>query len=213
MNFEIIPEGEMLKRSEEFKNLMAKRRTVRNFSGEKIDFQIIKNCIQTASTAPSGANKQPWHFVVVASEEIKRRIRIEAEKRERKFYESTAPKEWLEDLSKLGTTYEKPFLTEAPYLIVVFAENYKKEGKKILKNYYVKESVGIATGFLITALHNAGLSLVTYTPAPMDFLNEILERPSNEKPFIVLAVGYPAKDVTVPKLTKKNFNEVCTVFV
>ncbi len=208
LNFTRLTEKEMLKRSRDFKELMLKRKTVRDFSSEDVDFEIIENCIQTAGSAPSGVNKQPWHFVLISNPEVKRKIRPAAEAEEKKFYESKAPEEWLKDLQPLGTGTSKPFLETAPYLIVIFAEKYKKENGKTIKNYYVKESVGIATGFLIAALHNAGLAVLTYTPSPMEFLNEILGMPSNEKPFIVLTVGYPSEDAQVPDISKKKLDEI-----
>ena len=199
---------DMFKRAEEFKKLRLKRRTVREFSAEAVDFKIIENCVIAAASAPSGANKQPWKFVVVSNRDIKKKIREEAEKRERKFYESAAPVEWLSALKPLGTGAEKPFLEEAPFLIVVFAEKYKMTGNKKEKNYYVNESVGIATGFLVAALHNAGLAVLTYTPNPMDFLSRILKRPQNEKPFILIATGYPAAGAEVPDISRKKTEEV-----
>ncbi len=208
LEFTKLPAKEMLKRSEEFKNLMLRRRTVRSFSKESVDFRIIENAILTAGSAPNGANKQPWKFVVVSNLEIKRKIREEAEKLEKEFYEKTAPEEWLEDLKPLGTGASKPFLEDAPYLIVVFAEKYRIVNGKKEKNYFVKESVGIATGFLVAALHNAGLAVLTYTPSPMDFLSKILSRPENEKPFILLATGYPKEDTEVPDITKKSLEEI-----
>ena len=208
LEFTKLPAKEMLKRSEEFKNLMLRRRTVRSFSNEPVDFRIIENAVLTAGSAPNGANKQPWKFVLVSSPEIKRKIREEAEKLEKEFYEKTAPEEWLEDLKPLGTGASKPFLEDAPYLIVVFAEKYKIVNGKKEKNYFVKESVGIATGFLVAALHNAGLAVLTYTPSPMDFLSKILNRPENEKPFILLATGYPKEDTEVPDITKKSLEEI-----
>ncbi len=208
LEFQRLPKSEMLARSEVFRDLMKKRRTVRSFSTEKVDFKIIKNCIEAAGTAPNGANRQPWKFVVVSNPQVKKEIRKRAEELEKEFYESKASEEWLEALKPLGTGVENPFLEEAPYLIVVFAEKYEKKEDKIIKNYYVKESVGIATGILVAALHNAGLAVLTYTPSPMNFLNEVLKRPANETPFILLAVGFPSEDAQVPELTKKRLNEI-----
>jgi nitroreductase len=164
-----------------------------------------------AGTAPSGANLQPWHFVVVSDSAIKHRIRVEAEKEEHEFYTSRAPQEWLDALAPLGTDENKPFLETAPYLIVIFAQSYGvlADGRRV-KNYYVQESVGIATGMLITAIHNAGLVSLTHTPSPMGFLNEILGRPANEKPFLILVVGYPAEDAVVPDIGKKSLEEIAT---
>jgi nitroreductase len=207
-----LPPEEMKERANAFLELMRRRRSVRDFSGRAVSREIIEQCIRAASTAPSGANKQPWQFVVVSDPEIRREIRIQAEQEEREFYERRAPEEWLRDLEPLGTDPEKPFLEKAPYLIAIFSESYSFEastGKK-QKHYYVKESVGIATGMLITAIHNAGLVSLTHTPSPMGFLNDILDRPSHEKPFLLLVVGYPAKSVKVPDIDKKPLDEVAT---
>ena len=206
------PSEEMKERADAFLELMQSRRSVRDFSGRDVPREIIEQCIRTASTAPSGANKQPWHFVVVSDPEIQREIRIQAEQEEREFYERRAPEEWLKDLEPLGTDPEKPFLEKAPYLIAIFSESYsfdENSGQK-QKNYYVKESVGIATGMLITAIHNAGLVSLTHTPSPMGFLNNILDRPSHEKPFLLLVVGYPAGSAKVPDIDKKPLEEIST---
>ncbi|MBD3275099.1 MAG: nitroreductase family protein [Candidatus Marinimicrobia bacterium] len=210
--FKEYPSEEMQERANTFLELMQRRRTVRDFSGRDVPREIIEQCIRTASTAPSGANKQPWHFVAVSDPEIQREIRIQAEQEEREFYNRRAPEEWLKDLEPLGTDPEKPFLEKAPYLIAIFSESYsfdEDSGKK-QKNYYVKESVGIATGMLITAIHNAGLASLTHTPSPMGFLNDILDRPSNEKPFLLLVVGYPAESAKVPDIDKKPLEEIAT---
>ena len=181
---------------------------MRDFSPEPVSTEVIATCLEAAASAPSGANRQPWHFVVVTDLELKRRIREAAEAEEREFYENRAPREWLEALSHLGTDENKPFLEEAPALIVVFAESYeRREGRK-LKNYYVAESVGIATGFLIAALHLAGLATLTHTPNPMRFLNDILDRPDSERPFLLLVVGFPAPEAMVPQITKKSLDEI-----
>ena len=174
-------------------------------------YENIENCILAAGTAPNGANKQPWHFAVVSDPDMKAQIRVAAEKEEKEFYEHRASAEWLAALEPLGTDWHKPFLQSAPYLIVIFEEKYEvdADGNKI-KNYYTKESVGIATGMLITAVHNAGLASLTHTPNPMGFLNRILKRPANEKAFLVLVVGYPADDATVPDLGKKPLEEIAT---
>jgi iodotyrosine deiodinase len=200
---------EMKKRSKEFLQDTKRRRTVRDFSDRPIPHEIIENCLAAAATAPNGANRQPWHFVVVRNRAIKKKIRIAAEKEEREFYAHRAPADWLAALAPLGTDAEKPFLEDAPFLIVIFSQSYEvtPSGNK-LKNYYVQESVGIATGILITALHHAGLATLTHTPAPMKFLNKILNRPSNEKPFLILVVGYPAKDARVPAIRKKELSEI-----
>ena len=204
-------ESEMTRRSRSFLDLMIQRRTVRDFSDKPVPIEIIENAIKTASSAPSGANKQPWHFVIVEDPDVKKEIRIDAEKEEKEFYEHRAPRYWLEDLNKFGTDWHKPFLEIAPYLIVVFKQSYDlgAEGKR--KNYYVNESVGIASGFLLTALHNAGLATLTHTPSPMGFLEKILNRPKNEKAVLLIPVGYPAEDAKVPDLKKKSFEEVTTV--
>ena len=203
---------EMKERSQAFLKLMQRRRSVRDFSGRDVSRDIIEHCIRTASTAPSGANKQPWHFVVISDPDVKREIRIQAEQEEREFYNRRAPEEWLKDLEPLGTDPEKPFLEKAPYLIAIFSESFSfdEESGKKQKNYYVKESVGIATGMLITAVHNSGLASLTHTPSPMGFLNDILDRPSNEKPFLLLVVGYPAESVKVPDIEKKPLDEIST---
>ncbi|HYX07811.1 MAG TPA: nitroreductase family protein [Bacteroidales bacterium] len=190
---------------------MKKRRTVREFSNQPVPREVILNCIKTAATAPNGANKQPWHFVVISNPEIKRKIREAAEKEEWEFYHNRAPDEWLTALENLGTDEHKPFLEDAPFLIAIFSKSYGiKENGEIDKHYYVKESVGIATGMLITAIHEAGLVSLTHTPSPMGFLNEILNRPSNEKPFLLLVVGYPSPETRVPKITKKSLDEIVT---
>ncbi|HJN98199.1 MAG TPA: nitroreductase family protein [Candidatus Marinimicrobia bacterium] len=205
------PELKMIERSAAFFELMIQRRTVRDFSDRPIPIQIIQNAIQTASSAPSGANKQPWHFVIVKDPVIKKEIRVAAEKEEKEFYEHRAPDYWLEDLNQFDTDWYKPFLEIAPYLIVVFKQSYDlgKSGKR--KNYYVNESVGIASGFLLTALHNAGLVTLTHTPSPMGFLEKILKRPKNEKAVLLIPVGYPAENAKVPDLKKKSFQEVATI--
>ena len=205
---EYSPE-EMIKRSESFYNLVKQRRTVRDFSDKPVLNEVIENCIRTAGTAPSGANLQPWHFVVVSDLKIKKRIRFAAEKEEKEFYTNRAPKEWLDALAPLGTNEQKPFLEKAPHLIAIFAKSYDilPDGRKV-KQYYSQESTGIACGILITAIHNAGLVSLTHTPSPMNFLNEILGRPNNERPFLLLVVGYPAKDAKVPDIKKKKLNEI-----
>lgn len=205
------PESLMLKSSEQFHETMKKRRSVRDFSSKAVPRRIIENCIKAAATAPSGANRQPWHFVVVSCAELKRRIRVEAEKVEALFYTKDANRQWVDDLKHLGTSADKPFLEEAPYLIVVFSKLYdvSPAGKRI-RYYYVNQSVGIAVGFLVAAIHNAGLACVTYTPAPMDFLNKILNQPENHSPFCILPVGYPKNDAFVPAIAKKPLDETAT---
>lgn len=205
------PQDEMIRRAGEFREEMQRRRTIRDFSDRDIPESVIDDCIRAASTAPNGANQQPWHFVVVRNPALKKKIRDAAEKEEKEFYENRAPDEWLEALYPLGTDENKPFLEKAPCLIAIFSQSYgvdESGGKQ--KHYYVKESVGIATGILITALHHAGLATLTHTPSPMGFLNELLDRPDNERPFLLLVTGYPAEDVTVPDIQKKSLEDVAT---
>ena len=205
------PVEEMRARAAAFREEMSRRRTVRHFSDRPVPRGIIEECLRAAGTAPSGANRQPWRFVVVADPAVKRHIREAAEAEERVFYGRRAPKEWLEALAPLGTDEQKPFLETAPYLIAIFAERYGvgADGSRV-SNYYVAESVGIATGFLIAALHHAGLATLTHTPSPMGFLNEILGRPRNEKPFLLLVVGYPAADAVVPDIGRKPLSEIAS---
>lgn len=203
-------EAEMVRRARAFRDEVRRRRTVREYSGEPVPEEVIDACIEAAGTAPNGANRQPWHFVVVRDPEVKRRIRVEAEKEERDFYAHRAPAAWLEALAHLGTDEHKPFLERAPVLIAIFAESYELRGGEKLKNYYVTESVGIATGILITALHHAGLATLTHTPSPMGFLNEVLDRPANERPFLLLVVGYPADDALVPDIAKKPLDRIAS---
>jgi nitroreductase len=209
---ELEPEV-MLERAREYETNLVRRRSVRNFSPRPVPREILERCLVAAASAPSGANMQPWHFVVVGDPECKRRIRAAAEVEEREFYAQRASQEWLADLAPLGTDDSKPFLEIAPWLIVVFAQlsGRHPEGTK-RKHYYVNESVGIATGLLIAGLHRAGLATLTHTPSPMRFLNEILGRPENEKPFLVLVTGYPAEGATVPlaATVKKPLAEVVT---
>ncbi len=205
------PPEEMRQRAADFREQMLRRRTVRYFSDREVPREVIEDCLLVAGSAPSGANLQPWHFVVVSDPAIKRQIRDGAEKEEHEFYTERAPREWLDALAPLGTDENKPFLEIAPYLIVIFAESHGllPDGRKV-KHYYVQESVGIATGLLIAAIHNTGLVSLTHTPSPMGFLNEILGRPSHEKPYLVLVVGYPAEDAVVPKIGKKPLDEIAT---
>lgn len=205
------PEEEMRRRAAEFYADMQRRRSVRDFSDRAVPRAIIEDCLRAANTAPSGANMQPWHFVVVSDPDVRRRIREAAEEEERAFYAERATSEWLEALAPLGTDEHKPFLETAPYLIAIFVQHYGllPDGGKI-KHYYAVESVGIATGVLITAIHQAGLASLTHTPSPMGFLNEILGRPENEQPFLLLVVGYPADDATVPDISKKSLEEIAT---
>jgi iodotyrosine deiodinase len=206
---EYSPE-EMLARARSFRVDLARRRTTRHFSDRSVDRTIIEECILAAGSAPSGAHQQPWHFVVIHSPEMKQQIRDAAEVAEREFYES-APAEWLDALAPLGTDANKPYLVTAPYLIAVFAQKYgvNADGSP-KKHYYVNESVGIATGFLLAALHNAGLATLTHTPNPMEFLSRVLQRPKNEKPVMLIVTGYPADDARVPKLTRKPLDDIAT---
>jgi len=204
-------EEEMVERASAFRDDMRRRRTVRHFSAEAVPEAVIDACVEAAATAPNGANMQPWHFVVVRDPAVKSRIRAAAEKEEIDFYEHRAPPEWLDALARLGTDEHKAFLEQAPVLIVIFGESYglSEDGSKI-KNYYVTESVGIATGILITGLHRSGLATLTHTPSPMGFLNEILDRPKNERPFLMLVVGYPEEGSLIPDITKKPLDEIST---
>ena len=190
---------------------MARRRTVRDFSDRPIPREVIEQCIRTAGSAPNGANLQPWHFVAVSDPGLKHEIRVAAEEEEREFYEHRAPNEWLEALAALGTNADKPFLERAPWLIAIFSQPYRilPDGRRV-KHYYATESVGIATGFLIAAIHLAGLASLTHTPSPMGFLNKILHRPAHEKPFLLLVVGYSAEDALVPDIERKPLEEIST---
>jgi nitroreductase len=207
--------GESLRRASNYYEFIKQRHTVRQFTDQPVDRAVIEACLRAAGTAPSGANHQPWHFVCVSDPAIKKEIREAAEKEEREFYEGKAGEEWLNDLRKIGTDANKPFLEIAPWLIAIFAERYgyDDEGNK-RKNYYMPESVGIATGFLINALHEAGLATLTHTPNPMKFLNQILGRPGNERPYILLVVGHPAEDAMIPRAAtiKKDLEEISTFF-
>jgi len=206
-----LSEAEMRSRAAAFLAEMRRRRSVRDFSDANVPREVIEDCLRTAGTAPSGANLQPWHFVVVSSPEVKRRIRQAAEKVEREFYQRRAPEQWLAALAPLGTGPDKPFLETAPYLIAVFVQQYglEPDGRKV-KHYYPTESTGIALGILITAIHRAGLVSLPYTPSPMGFLNEILDRPKNERPMMILIVGHPADELSVPGLDKKTLAEIAT---
>jgi nitroreductase len=211
--YETLDADEMQARADAVLDTLRARRTIRDFSDKPVPRQLIETCIKAAATAPSGANHQPWHFVAISNPEIKRRIREAAEAEEQEFYSRRASEEWLEALAPLGTDTNKPFLETAPWLIAVFAQ--KRGGVEAgmdKKNYYVTESVGLAAGMLITALHSAGLGTLTHTPAPMGFLTEICGRPKSEKPFVLLVVGYPAGNAEVPKhaLIKKSLSDVST---
>ncbi|MCY4095836.1 MAG: nitroreductase family protein [Gammaproteobacteria bacterium] len=211
LHFQRFAEEEMLERAQVFRAHMVQRRTVRAFHERPIPPSVLEDALRVAASAPSGANRQPWRFVVIEDSHIKRRIRVAAEKEEREFYSTRAPDDWLEALEPLGTDANKPFLTEAPVLIAIFLERFgiDCEGNRV-KNYYMTESVGIATGFLISALHHAGLATLTHTPSPMRFLNEILNRPSRERPFLLLVVGYPKDNATVPAIERLPFQTVVT---
>lgn len=209
--FTDYPPETMCERARGFLEEMRRRRTVREFSNRAVPREVIEDCIRTAATAPNGANLQPWHFVAVTDADIKHRIREAAEVEEREFYNRRAPQEWLDALAPLGTDENKPFLDTAPWLIAIFMQRYGRlpDGRKV-KHYYPTESVGIATGLLVAALHHAGLATLTHTPSPMGFLNEILGRPANERAFILMVAGYPAEDAVVPRISKKSLEEIAT---
>ena len=212
LQFQKITFEEMDYNANQFFQKVSSRRSVRDFSSDDFPIDIIKNCIKSASTAPSGANKQPWHFVIVKDPKIKRKIRKAAEIEEKEFYGRRAPKEWLDDLHQFGTDWNKPFLEEAPYLIVIFSKKFDmNDDGTNKKNYYVSESVGIASGLLLTALHNAGLVTLTHTPSPMAFLSDILNRPPSDKPYLIIPVGFPSENAEVPNIKKKTFKEICTI--
>lgn len=216
LQFERIPAEESVERSAAFVEMLRQRRSVRAFSPDPVPFEVIKNAIRAAGTAPSGANQQPWRYVVVQDPDIKRRIRAAAEAEERESYAHRMSQEWLDALKPLGTNWEKPYLEIAPYIIVCFRLDYaierRPDGSEVrVKHYYPGESMGISVGFLIAALHDAGLATLTHTPSPMGFLNEVLGRPKNERPFVVLPVGYPADDCRVPVITKKPLDEIMLV--
>jgi len=204
---------EVLRRAQEFRETASSRRTVRDFSDRAVPREVIEECLRAAGSAPSGANLQPWKFVVVSDPATKREIRIAAEAEEREFYERRAPKSWLDALEPLGTTADKPFLETAPHLIAIFSERYAltADGGRI-KHYYSTESTGLATGTLIQAVHRAGLASLPHTPSPMKFLSEILGRPENETPFLLLVVGHPAEGATVPDIGRKPLEEIATFF-
>lgn len=200
---------ELIERAKEFYSMMQRRRTVRDFSDRPVSREVIEYCIRAAGTAPNGANLQPWHFVAVSDPAVKREIRIAAEAEEKEFYERRAPKAWLEALAPLGTDWHKPFLEAAPWLIAIFAQPFRvlPDGTRT-PTYYAIESVGIAAGMLVTAAHWCGLVSLTHTPSPMGFLNRILNRPSHEKPFLLLVVGHPATDARVPDISRKSLAEI-----
>ncbi|BBM00911.1 nitroreductase family protein [Microbulbifer sp. GL-2] len=209
LDFTHLDDDEMRFRAGEFFRLMRRRRSVRDFSAKPVPREVIENAVRAAGSAPSGANMQPWHFVVVESADVKRQIRLAAEEEEREFYQRRASEEWLNALEPLGTDAHKPFLETAPCLIVIFLKKFTSAGNgERLKNYYTSESVGIATGMLIAALHNAGVATLTHTPSPMKFLNEILSRPVEEKPYMILVAGVPAKGAQVPAIARKPLDEI-----
>tara|TARA_Y100000768_G_C23903637_1_gene646449 strand:+ start:535 stop:1188 length:654 start_codon:yes stop_codon:yes gene_type:complete len=203
---------DMIAQSNELKREMLKRRSIRDFSSKEIPDMVIENVLKTALAAPSGANKQPWKFVVVKNKNIKKKIRIAAEEEEKKFYKQRATEEWLKDLNKFGTDWNKPFLENAPALIIVFRQSYDNTRRGKRKNYYVNESVGIACGFLLMALQNAGLVSLAHTPSPMGFLEHILERPKNEKAYLLIPVGFPDENAQVPIINKKPYDRSVEVF-
>jgi iodotyrosine deiodinase len=209
LEFERLSEAEQLSRSRAFLESMRRRRSVRHFSSEPVPYELVETAIATAATAPSGAHQQPWTFVVLSDPERKRQIRRAAEEEERRSYESRMPDDWLEALRPLGTDWRKAHIEDAPFVIVVFEQAYgvAADGSKV-KHYYVRESVGIAVGFLLASLHEAGLATLTHTPSPMAFLRDILDRPVNERPYVLIPVGYPADGCTVPDLERKPLNEV-----
>ena len=206
-----INNAEKLAKSNELKDKMKTRRSVRNFAKTQFPVEIIENIISMAASAPSGANKEPWFFSIIKNADVKKKIRKAAEKEEKSFYTQRAPQSWLDDLNKFGTDWNKDFLEIAPYLIVVFKQIYDLDNGNKYKNYYVNESVGISCGFLLTAIHNAGLVALTHTPSPMGFLEKICNRPENERAYLLIPVGLPDKDARVPILKKKNFNEYCEI--
>jgi iodotyrosine deiodinase len=208
LEFERLTPGEQLARSQEFVERMRTRRSVRQFSREPVPFELVANAVAAAGTAPSGANQQPWTFVVVSDAQVKREIRLAAEAEEREAYEHRMTEEWLRALEPLGTDWRKPHIEDAPYVIVVFEQAYGLENGRRWKHYYAKESVGIAVGLLLASLHLAGLATLTHTPSPMRFLADILGRPRNERAFCLIPVGYPADGATVPKLERKPLDEI-----
>ena len=214
LHFDRLPLAEQLRRSREFAERMRTRRTVRDFSAEPVAIELIEDALRVAGSAPSGANQQPWTFVLVSDPKLKRAIRQAAEAEERDSYERRMSQEWLDALAHLGTDWHKPHLEQAPWLIVVFRQAYgisrdpETGAERRIKHYYSEESVGIAVGFLLAALHIAGLATLTHTPSPMQFLREILGRPANERPYVIIPVGYPAEEAQVPIITKKPLDEI-----
>jgi iodotyrosine deiodinase len=208
LEFERLPQGEQLARSRAFFESLRTRRTVRQFSRDPVPRELVENAIATAGTAPSGAHQQPWTFVVVSDPDLKRRMRDAAEKEERRNYDGRMSDEWLRAIEPLGTDWRKPHIEDAPYVIVVFEQVYGLAGERKVKHYYAKESVGIAVGFLLAALHQAGLATLTHTPSPMGFLARLLERPRNERAYLLIPVGYPAPDAEVPDIERKPLDAI-----
>lgn len=206
--YDKISEDSGFEKGKEFYEILSKRRSIRKFSPEKFNIKLLELAIKAAGTAPSGANKQPWRFIIVESPEVKKEIRLAAEKEEKESYERRMPQSWLDDLAPLGTDWHKEFLETAPYLIVVFKIDFVKTDTELKKHYYVNESVGLAAGMLLSALQIMGLAALTHTPSPMNFLQKILNRPSNEKPYLLIPVGYPADDAEIPDITKKDLSEI-----
>lgn len=211
LQFNLLPKTKMLNNSKSFLTKISLRRSVRDFSDKPVPIDLITNAVKAAASGPSGANKQPWHFVIVNDPLIKKDIRLAAEKEEKAFYDHRASNEWLKDLEPFETNWYKPFLEIAPSLIVVFKKVYDVRKKQRKKNYYVNESVGIACGILLAALHSSGLATLTHTPSPMGFLEKILKRPKGEKAFLLIPVGFPAVNTKVPILKKKTFNNICDI--
>ena len=211
LDFNLLTKTKMLNRSKSFLENVKQRRSVRDFSSRTVPLSLITNAVKAAGCSPSGANKQPWHFVIVNNSTVKKEIRLAAEKEEKAFYDYRATDQWLRDLEPFETSSSKPFLENAPTLIVVFKKIYDIEGEERKKNYYVNESVGIACGILLTALHYSGLTALTHTPSPMGFLENVLNRPKNERAFLLIPVGFPVENAEVPTIKKKPLNQICDI--
>ena len=211
LDFNLLTKTKMLNRSKSFLENVKRRRSVRDFSSRTVPLSLITNAVKAAACSPSGANKQPWHFVIVNNSKVKKEIRLAAEKEEKAFYDYRATDQWLRDLEPFETNSSKPFLENAPTLIVVFKKNYDMEGEERKKNYYVNESVGIACGVLLTALHYSGLTALTHTPSPMGFLGNVLNRLKNERAFLIIPVGFPVENAEVPTIKKKPFKQICDI--